>query len=375
MKILQVLTYYRPYISGLTVYAQRMAEIWVNKGHDVRILCIKHQRELMDKECLDGAEVIRAKPWLAVGKGFISGEWIVKMQNEVSRSQVVVVHLPQPEAVLAVMAARLFGKRIVTIYHCDVTLPGGVGNKIAERIVDATGYLTLKLSHKIVTSSQDFAQNSRVLKNFINKIYYIYPPIPAPKAEKIKKNPDKYVIGFAGRMAAEKGVEYLLATIPYLDKNLGRKFVISMVGPPQPVGEKKYTQKITGLIQNNGEGIESLGILTDDQMGKWFAKLDILVLPSVNATEAFGMVQVEAMLAGVPVVASDLPGVRVPVLKTGMGRLVKPADAQELALAISEILNKRKKYVRITRVTEEFDINKSLKTWDRVLGGIDSGEH
>jgi glycosyltransferase involved in cell wall biosynthesis len=62
------------------------------------------------------------------------------------------------------------------------------------------------------------------------------------------------------------------------------------------------------------------------------------VVPSLNSTESFGRVQIEAMLNGVPVVASHLPGVRQPVTMTGMGRVVPVGDAASLATAIVSLL-------------------------------------
>jgi len=61
-------------------------------------------------------------------------------------------------------------------------------------------------------------------------------------------------------------------------------------------------------------------------------------LPSTNSTESFGIVQVESMACGTPVVASDLPGVREPVKLTGMGRLTPVADSKALAGAVNDIL-------------------------------------
>jgi glycosyltransferase involved in cell wall biosynthesis len=69
-----------------------------------------------------------------------------------------------------------------------------------------------------------------------------------------------------------------------------------------------------------------------------------LILPSINSTEAFGMVQVEAMICGTPVVATDLPGVRVPVNMTGMGRIVRPKDSQSLAESIIDVLEHKESY-------------------------------
>jgi glycosyltransferase involved in cell wall biosynthesis len=73
---------------------------------------------------------------------------------------------------------------------------------------------------------------------------------------------------------------------------------------------------------------------------------DVTVLPSLNRTESFGMVQVESMLCGTPVVASDLPGVRQPVRHTGMGLVVEPRNPRALADAILEILSRPEEFRR-----------------------------
>jgi glycosyltransferase involved in cell wall biosynthesis len=79
-------------------------------------------------------------------------------------------------------------------------------------------------------------------------------------------------------------------------------------------------------------------VLDPPQMAMFFRACDVTVLPSLNSTESFGLVQIESMLCGTPVVASDLPGVRQPVLSTGMGRIVPRHDAEALATAVLEVL-------------------------------------
>jgi glycosyltransferase involved in cell wall biosynthesis len=87
-----------------------------------------------------------------------------------------------------------------------------------------------------------------------------------------------------------------------------------------------------------GDGrIRLLGFLPEEQLADFYASLDVFVLPSVNPLDAFGIVQVEAMLAGVPVIASDRPGVSVPVRDTGFGALVPAADPVALRAAIATI--------------------------------------
>jgi len=65
----------------------------------------------------------------------------------------------------------------------------------------------------------------------------------------------------------------------------------------------------------------------------------VLVIPSLNSTEAFGLVQIEAMINGVPSIASNLPGVRQPVQMHGMGRVTPIGSSSALAEALIEVLS------------------------------------
>jgi glycosyltransferase involved in cell wall biosynthesis len=80
-------------------------------------------------------------------------------------------------------------------------------------------------------------------------------------------------------------------------------------------------------------------VISEQEKAAFYHTCEVTVLPSINSTESYGMVQVESLACGAPVVASDRPGVRVPVLRTGMGRIVPPADPGALAAAILEVLD------------------------------------
>ena len=102
------------------------------------------------------------------------------------------------------------------------------------------------------------------------------------------------------------------------------------------IGEEKYQKIIERFIRPLADKWESLGYLNDEDFEAFFAACDVLV-SSLNATESFGIVQIEAMAQGTPVVASDLPGVRQPVLQTGLGKLVPLRDSDAIAQAVIEI--------------------------------------
>jgi glycosyltransferase involved in cell wall biosynthesis len=80
-------------------------------------------------------------------------------------------------------------------------------------------------------------------------------------------------------------------------------------------------------------------------MAAFFKSCDVTVLPSINSTETFGLVQIESMICGTPVVAAGLPGVREPVRMTGMGKVVPPRDPVRLAEAVLDVLENRPQFV------------------------------
>jgi glycosyltransferase involved in cell wall biosynthesis len=86
--------------------------------------------------------------------------------------------------------------------------------------------------------------------------------------------------------------------------------------------------------------------LAPGELAAFYPNCDLVVLPSLNSTETFGLVQVEAMLCGTPSIASNLPGVRQPVVQTGMGKVVPIGDADRLAEAIIDVLRERPSFVR-----------------------------
>jgi glycosyltransferase involved in cell wall biosynthesis len=110
------------------------------------------------------------------------------------------------------------------------------------------------------------------------------------------------------------------------------------------LGEERYAARLKPMIKKLDDHWNFLGILDDHELSAFYQLCELTVLPSTNSTESFGIVQVESMVSGTPVVASKLPGVRQPVLMTGMGLLVSPADAQSLSDGIKKILEQPKRY-------------------------------
>ncbi|MBI5953429.1 MAG: glycosyltransferase family 4 protein [Chloroflexi bacterium] len=355
MKILTVLTYYRPHTSGLTIYAERLARAFVKRGHQVTVMTTHYDPSLPPEEVMDGVRVIRVPVMARVSKGVLAPTFGLVATKLVAQHDVVQLHLPQFDAPGVALRARLFGKPAVLTYHCDVQLPMGVFNRLVNFVVDFQNDMAGRLANHIVTYTQDYADNSPFLSRYKSKLTPILPPVELPSplpmgvsAFACEHHIDvrKPVIGMAARFASEKGVEVLLDALPIiLEKH--PKAQVLFAGTYQDVmGEQAYSARLMPRIREyEVQGHWTfLGNLDPAQMAAFYPNLDVLTVPSLNSTEAFGLVQIEAMMNGVPCVPSALPGVRRPVQMHGMGLVSQIGDSASLAESILGVLDNPEKY-------------------------------
>jgi glycosyltransferase involved in cell wall biosynthesis len=350
VKILQVLTYYRPHTSGLTIYVERLSRALAARGHQVTVLTSRFDESTPRHEVVEGVRIVRVPVVARISKGVIMPSFGRVATGEVRSADVVHLHLPQFDAAGVALRARLFGKPAVLTYHCDLELPAGLGNRVVNQVVHVMNSIAARAAHRIITYTPDFASHSPFLRRYQSKVDTILPPVELPpsnqdavrelaRAAGIEGR--RPVIGMATRFASEKGVEILLGALPeVIERHPGA--VVLFAGQYRNVmGEEHYFERLAPTIDAlRADGHWCfLGTLTPEQMAAYYPNLDLLVVPSLNSTESFGLVQIEAMMNGVPVVASNLPGVRQPAKITGMGAIAAIGDAGDLAARMLEILD------------------------------------
>jgi glycosyltransferase involved in cell wall biosynthesis len=349
MKILTVLTYYRPHTSGLTIYAERLAKALVKRGHQVTVLTSQFDRSTPLEETQAGVRIRRVPVLLRISKGVIMPSFGRIASEEIDKHDALLLHLPQFDAAGLALRGRLRKKPTVIIYHSDLTMPEGLFNWIVGLVIGLMNDLAARFTHRISSYTEDFASHSPYLRRFANKVRVISPAVELPEAtpDEVKAFGEKYnpsgrhpVIAMATRFAAEKGVEVLLKALPRVFEQHPTALVWFAGQYQNVLGEEGYFQRLMPEIDkyHSTGHWEFLGNLDLRQMAAFYPNIDVLVVPSTNSTETFGFVQVEAMMNGKPVVASELPGVRQPVRITGMGRVTPVGDEAKLAGNILDVL-------------------------------------
>lgn len=353
MHILISLMYYRPHYSGLTIYTERLARALVRQGHQVTVLTSRHEPQLRLHEVCNGVTVVR--PWvlMRISKGVIMPSLPAWAWKLIRQADVVNVHAPQPDAAVIALMGRWLRKPVVLTYHCDLRLPSGLIHYLANQGSHLANHISAMLANRIVTNTRDYAEHSPFLQRYLSKVKAIPPPIElAPITQddiaafraKFGIKPGQRIIGMAARLATEKGAEYLIQALPPVLARHPQARVLFAGQHQDVMGEEQYAQRLAPLIERLGEHWTFLGTLPPVEWSVFFHEAEVTVLPSINSTESFGMVQVEAMTCGTPVIATDLPGVRQPVKMTGMGTLVPPEDANALAQALIKILDQPNGY-------------------------------
>ncbi len=355
MKILIVLTYYRPHTSGLTIYAERLARGLAARGHQVTVLTSRFDRSRPIEALEDGVRVVRAPVLFRVSKGVIMPTFGWLATQLVREHDVVSLHLPQFDAAGVAARGRLMGKPTTLTYHCDLRLSPGPFNWLVNQVVHVMNRLAGLFSDRVIAYTQDFADHSPFLRAFHDKLEVVPPPVELPEvgpgavaafAKMHNLDGSGPVIGMAARLAAEKGVEVLLNALPRVLEVYPEARVLFAGQYQDVLGEEAYARRLAPSFRQYEEHWEFVGVLNPLQMAAFYPNLDVIVVPSLNSTESFGLVQVEAMLCGTPSIASDLPGVRQPVLQAGMGEVVPIGDSEALAEAILRVVHNHADYVR-----------------------------
>ncbi len=351
LKILICLLYYFPHRTGLTIHVQRVAEELVRRGHEVTVLTARYSSDLPrdDTTMHKGVRIVRLWAPIRMSRGMIMPAYPKALYDLMRQHDVVSVHTPTPETALIAAMSVLTGKKVIVTHHGDLILPDGLFNRLIQGGMYAMYTLLARRASKILAYSQDYADHSYYLQPFMDKVETVYPPIqmPLPDPQRVEElraewsNDGGPLIGFAHRFVEEKRPDLAIRALEIVARqypNVRLVFAGQFDIPYEDTWERQQA-----LVNQYRDRLIFLGLLKDPQeLANFYAACDVQVLSSDS--ECFALAQVEAMLCGTPVVATDIPGARVPVRETGMGKLARKGDWESIGAALLDVLRNPDRY-------------------------------
>ncbi len=371
LKILMLLLYYHPHPTGLTYLAQVIAEGLVRRGHEVTVLVARHTKATpLGESMLNGVRVMRLWAPLRISRGFLMPSYPWRLYRQLRKHDIVTIFTPSFECALAAFLARIAGLRVVASHTSDLILPQGAANKVVTGAMSAIFKFMARRSACIIGLSDDYADNSAWLAPFRSKVRAIYPPIAIPEPdmesanrlrEKLRQS-DGPLIGFSGRFVEEKRPELLIQSLEVINTKYPNARIV-FTGQHEIPYEDTW-ERHRPLMERFSSQLKFLGLLESKQeLANFYAACDVFVLPSDS--EGFAMVQVEAMLCGTPVVMTDIPGGRVPVQETGMGKLAIPGDWRSIGETILKVLDDPETYIKPReKIAETFSLEDTLDQYE-----------
>jgi glycosyltransferase involved in cell wall biosynthesis len=339
MRIAHITATYPPYSGGTGRICADQASELCRRGHQVTVYCPSPDRRRSVEA--GPPQVVRLPVWLRIGNAAL-------VPGHLGTPRPDLVHLHYPYyggGDLAWLGAQVRRIPYVVTYHQDVVMPGAIGI-VARRHHAIAGRRILAGARLVMATSLDYARHSRLapllslrnvvaLPNGVDTLRFY----PAPAANDFRAahgiSDGERVILFVGSLDSAhyfKGVDVLLHAFALLRDPPVRLLIIGR-GDLRP----QYQAQAATLGIKDRVCFDDA--VTDAELPAHYRLADVLVLPSTTRGEAFGVVLLEAMAGAAPVVASDLPGVRSVVTRTGGGLLTPPGDAKALAAALRLLLS------------------------------------
>jgi len=425
MRIAHVVSTFPPYHGGQGNVAREIAERTAARGHEVEVVTpgrVDGGRLTVDGDRIDRSQpatinhqLSTPQPWLRFG----NAAWCPTIARMLERLQPDIVHLHWPfiGGVMPALAwrhedAHPFNyspirtnrrmektrRRLVVQYHMDLIADGWRGVVFAEYQRRALPRL-VRAADRLVVSSLDYARHGALapfverledriaeiplgvdVERFASQEQPLPPSPPSPRCEeggeggtgrsRISARSESGIsilfVGGLDRAHAFKGVPVLLEALAQIP---AVRLRIVGDGDLRP----QYEQRARAL--GIADRTEFLGAVSDADLPNVYRGASVLVLPSVSRSEAFGVVLLEAMASGIPVITADLPGVRTVVVDGETGFLVPPGDAGALAARIADLAADPKRTAHMgamasARVFERYGWERVVRAWQCVYDGL-----
>jgi glycosyltransferase involved in cell wall biosynthesis len=353
MKVLHLGKFCPPNEGGIEIFSFDLLEALNKKGIKADLLCFGENTREDSYNCF---RFFACNMNLKLNSAPLSYDYIKTFRKIVKHYDIIHVHSPNP---LAEILTLITDKKVIIHWHSDI-----VRQRISYFFYRPIQQKVLKKADKIIATSPQYLETSKQIKNFKDKAIVI-PVGLNPKRLKIKEQDlrefdkikekinNKRVVLAVGRLIEYKGFEYLVEASQFLKDDT----VVLIAGRGPLYGTLK--NKIEKL--NLKDKILLLGRVNN--VSVYMKNCDLFCLPSVSRNEAFGLVLVEALYFGKPLVTTSVEGSGMNYVNkhNETGLVIPPKNSKALAEAINTILSNEKLYEKFSRNAlerfKEFEID------------------
>lgn len=367
MKVLHYSKFYPPVFGGIEKVAYDLVEGMTRRNIHGDVLCFNKDGSSVDEKARSGYRIVRSGIFATIASTPLSLSNLARFAGMAPAYDVIHIHMPNPVANLAVFLTRPKAK-IVLHWHSDI-----VKQKQILKLYDPLQQWLLRRADAIIATSPPYVDSSPWLQAYLDKVTVIplgtevsdLPCDPETIAAIKQEVGGRKIVFSLGRLVYYKGFEYLIEAAARLPDDT--VVVIGGVGElEQSLREKVEALGLSGKVM-------LIGGIPFKRLGAYFAACDVFCLPSLERSEAYGVVQMEAMYFGKPVVSTAIPGSGVSWVNKheDSGLIVPPADSEALASALSGILqddalkerlgrNAKRRYDELFSVDKMVDLTTAL---------------
>jgi glycosyltransferase involved in cell wall biosynthesis len=365
-RITHVGKFYPPHMGGIEVHLRDLVQSQTQR-HSVRVV-VANELPRTVREQRDGAEILRVA---CLGKAWSMPicptlPWHLRQVS----GDVIHLHTPNPAAAFAYVVS---GCRIplVITHHSDT-----LGRAHVRWLSDPFVQKAMRRAARIIVTSKRYADTSAELAGHREKIEVVPLGIDAGRFDRGpdetgRQIRDRYGPGLVlgiGRMVPFKGFEVLVRAMQYVR---GQLILL---------GDGPLRVRLEDVARSCGvaDRVFFPGKIDNSEIGSYLSAADVLAMPSLTRAESFGIVQLEAMAAGVPVVNTNIESGTTEVSPNGLtGLTVPPGEVAPLADALNTLLadgelRRRMGRAAQERVRQEYTIEqmgaRTLSVYAQVLG-------
>ncbi|MCX8008932.1 MAG: glycosyltransferase [Patescibacteria group bacterium] len=365
LKIIQTPVRYYPAIGGVENYVRSLSHQLVQRGHQVSVVCADEPPSSCAND--HGVQVKRLKFIGKIANTNITPFLLFSLLRE--DANIIHTYMPTPwSADISHIASRIKKTPFVISYFNDISGVTPFTQWIAHRYHDYVLPHLLRCASKIIVSSDDYVERSRILSRFTDSLVIIPPGVDTHRftPSKQKKNGTIFFLSVLDAYHRYKGLDVLLNAVEFLVKQ--RKMNLTLLVGGEGDLRMFYERRVRD--QGIKHYVKFLGKISDHELPTYFQTSSVFVLPSIGKEEGFGMVVLEALSCQTPVIVSEYVGTAKDVERSDSGMVVPVNDSQSLGLAIESLLRNPKKAEAMGKNGRKL-VN-TLYAWEVIASRIES---